>query len=92
MRYRKRPVVIDAVLWTGDNFEEMQEFTGAEIFRAGIGLPHDDNEEGWPGEVYDVLHSTWIKVGVGNYVIKGTLGECYPCDFDVFASIYEEAL
>ena len=27
MRYRKKPVVIDAIQWTGDNYPEVFEFT-----------------------------------------------------------------
>lgn len=32
--------------------------------------------------VYDVLHETWVGVKRGQWVIRGTKGEMYPCDDD----------
>ena len=31
MKYEKRPTTIDAVQWTGDNYDEMVEFVGEEM-------------------------------------------------------------
>lgn len=41
-------------------------------------------------QVYDELHDSWINVEVGNYVIKGTRGEFYPCIESVFLEKYEK--
>lgn len=37
-KYRKRPIVVEAVQWTGDNLSEIQEFT------SGIGLVADSEQ------------------------------------------------
>jgi len=79
-RFRKRPVVIEAVQWTGDNLAELDAFTGLR-FRA----PFQDL-----AQVFDVLHDTWVKVAVGQWVIKGVKGEFYPCDDEVLQATYEE--
>ncbi len=41
-------------------------------------------------QVYDVLHSVWVPFVIGDYIIKGTAGEFYPCKRDVFEAMYEE--
>jgi hypothetical protein len=40
-------------------------------------------------EVYDYLHDTWVGVKAGDYVIRGSKGEFYPCDPGVFHAKYE---
>lgn len=85
-KYRKKPVVIEAVQWTGKNFEELAELIGS-------------LEEGRPERraVYDELDMT-LKIktleGVmaanpGDYIIKGISGELYPCKPDIFDATYE---
>lgn len=80
MKYRKKPVVIEAVQWTGENVKEMKEFlTGADydctknylIIRTLEG-PHYANP--------------------GDYIIKGVHGEFYPCKPDIFVETYEEVI
>ncbi len=39
-------------------------------------------------EVFDELHDTWVKFELGDFIIKGTKGEFYPCKPDVFAQKY----
>jgi hypothetical protein len=91
-RWRKRPVVVDAVQWTGDNLDEIYEFAGCENFdmldeqdRANC----DDPEA--TASVFDKLHSTWVLVYTGQWVIRGIKGEFYPCADDVFRETYEPA-
>lgn len=31
MKYRKKPVVIDAIQWNGLNFKEIEDFAGVDI-------------------------------------------------------------
>lgn len=74
MRYRKRPVVIDAVQWNG-NKDEVKEFYPDCCFDDGL--------------VYiDTLEGT-MKASHGDYIIKGVNGEFYPCKPDVFEKTYE---
>jgi hypothetical protein len=83
----KRPVKVRTREWTGDNVEEMREFCG-DAFR----LVYDQ-----PGgrrigaEVWDKLHTTWIKVYIGHHVVQGVRNEFYPIDGAVLEETYEPA-
>ena len=87
MKYRKKPVVIEAVRWTGKNREEIRAFcTHSAIFTA--------QKQRADGLViaYDLMISTlegMLYASVGDYIIKGVNGELYPCKPDVFAKTYE---
>jgi len=76
MKYRKKPVVIDAIVFTGDNFKECQEFLKG----------HYDNTLKYPNIV--TLEGT-LAVSVGDYIIQGVAGEHYPCKPDIFEATYE---
>jgi hypothetical protein len=89
-RFRTRIVEIDAVRFTGDNYDELAEWTGgnfAEIHEDD--RPYTDDPEA-TGQVYDKLHSTWILVLAGQWIVKGVKGEFYPCDDETFHWKYEE--
>jgi len=75
--YRKKPVVIDALLWTGENFDDVASFMG-------VAAPYFDN-----GYVLiDTLEGT-MKAVPGDWIIKGVKGEFYPVAPDVFEQTYE---
>ena len=89
MKYRKKPVIIEAVQWTGLNLEEIKAFVGDalqyEIFdaawKAGVAAPKVEMKiKTLEGE---------MNVSEGDYVIKGVNGEFYPCKPDVFEKTYE---
>jgi len=79
MKYRKKPVVIDAVQWVGSNFVEIDEF---------ITVPH----ETYPsvGEVKIPTLEGLMLASTGDYIIKGVQGEFYPCKPDIFEKTYDE--
>ena len=79
--YRKRPVVVEAVQWTGNNHAEMCEFIDPEVFEI---IPH-------VGLVIQTLEGDH-HASPGDYIIKGVNGEFYPCKPDIFAKTYEAAL
>ena len=94
MKYRKKPVVVEAVQWNGFNLEEIKEFVGDsliyEIFDAAWG---DDKD-------IPIITPT-IYMGIktlggthicskGDYIIKGVQGEFYPCKPDIFEQTYEQ--
>jgi hypothetical protein len=90
-KFTHKPTVIEAVRWTGDNLGEVYELAGCERFRPvdDKGRPGDDPEIA--AEVYDRLHSTWIGVKTGQWVAKGTKGELWPIDDEVFRTTYDPA-
>ena len=80
MKYRKKPVVIEAVQWTGENHAEMCEFIDPEVFEI---IPR-------VGLVIHTLEGDH-HASPGDYIIKGVNGEFYPCKPDIFAKTYESA-
>lgn len=93
-KYRKKPVVIEAVQWNGDNELELKEFVGENLIIDLIREPLI-TENGiipkWVELKIKTLEGT-MDVSNGDYVIKGIKGEFYPCKPDIFESSYEEVL
>lgn len=83
MKYRKKPVVIEAVRWTGDNGKEIEAFCGADVMFGTIYEPDPVSAA--------CIHTLEGKMYArpGDYIIKGVNGEFYPCKPDVFAKTYE---
>lgn len=80
-RYRKRPVVIEAVQFTGENYDDIIEFTGKQ---AMIGLP---TGEGDGCMTIPTLEGPMVA-SPGDYIICGIAGEFYPCKPDIFEGSY----
>ena len=76
--YRKKPVTVEAIQWTGENHAEMCEFIDPEMFEI---IPR-------VGLVIHTLEGNH-HASPGDYIIKGVNGEYYPCKPDIFAKTYE---
>lgn len=93
MKYRKKPVIVDAIEWTGANHGVMYDFlTGFEqrngpIQTSGANF-HIDHKRVNGGLVIKTLEGEHIA-SIGDYIIKGVKGEFYPCKPDVFKATYE---
>lgn len=78
-KYRKKPVVIEAIQWNGSNaFEIWNDFED---------IPIRLKEEGTL--LISTLEGDHIA-SIGDYIIKGIKGEFYPCKPDIFEETYEE--
>ncbi|MFE6634699.1 hypothetical protein ACFVFT_14820 [Streptomyces tendae] len=86
-RYRKRPVEVDTIQWTGSNEAELVAFTGNRFEALDPEDRADDPEI--TAQVLDVLHSTWVGVKNGQHIVRGVKGEYYPIAEDVLAETYE---
>ena len=89
-RFRTKIVEIDAMQFDGENYAELQEWTDDKFFHVVKDDRRDDPE--CIAEVFDVLHSTWIGVKKGQWIVRGALGEFYPCDNETFHWKYEEVV
>lgn len=78
MKYRKKPAVVEAVLWNGDNYKEVIDFTENKIWFDELGNIWIATLEG------DMIAKKW------DYIIKGVQGEFYPCKPDIFKETYEK--
>lgn len=79
-KYRKKPVVIDAIQFNGWNFGEIQDW----MFNyKGI----------YPSCYKDTMIINTLEgdmvANVGDFIIKGVNGEFYPCKPDIFKKTYE---
>lgn len=87
MKYRKKPVVIEAVRWTGENREEIRNFCKHGAFFTPAVQDTEGHTTKW-SLVIDTLEGV-MYAEIGDYIIKGVNGEFYPCKPDVFAKTYE---
>jgi hypothetical protein len=81
MRFRKKPVVIDAVRFNGTNHDEIADFCAPQPVKVGGG--------------YTLLIPTLegeMTASKGDWVIKGVKGEFYPCKPEIFDATYEREM
>lgn len=81
--FRKKPLVVIAIQLTADNALDITEWSGG----AAVGLVHVGT-----GEYFGVTISTpegEMRAEVGDWIIKGVMGEFYPCKADIFSATYE---
>ena len=94
-KYRKLPVVIEAVQLRWDTWREICEFVSNEYFDGGCYLDEDGNtieEEGKTSNRIGLKIKTLegeMLATAGDYIIKGVNGEFYPCKPDIFEKTYE---
>jgi hypothetical protein len=85
-RFRKKPVVIEAMQFSGEN--------GGDITAWATKYSTADTE---PVEIglggYLIIHTLEGRMRVSplDWVIKGVQGEFYPCKPDIFEATYEPA-
>jgi len=88
-RYRKNPVEVDTIQWTGSNEQELVKFTGHRF--EAISAEHRAEKPDITAQVYDKLHDTWVGVKTGQHIVRGVQGEFYPIAEDVLAETYTPA-
>lgn len=92
-KYRKKPVVVEAVRWTGSNLEEIRNFVGSDLIEECVELFDIKRtlKEMLVDIAIDTLEGT-MRVDYGDYIIKGVNNELYPCKPDIFLATYEEVI
>ena len=78
MKYRKKPVVIEAIQWTGKNPLEISAWANKRFSRTRDNYLIIETLEG----------SHYAKKG--DWIIKGVKGEFYPCKPNIFEMTYEK--
>lgn len=87
MNFRKRPVIIEAVQYTGHNGDELRSWSGGAVVNSPVLEPTEENPSGAYVQI-ETLEGVMVGL-VGDWVIKGVQGEFYPCKPDIFAMTYE---
>lgn len=83
MKYRKKPVVIEAVQFI-DSGEVLSDLSA--LMKDTIRVDYADADN--PVLKIETLEGT-MTANVGDYIIKGIQGEFYPCKPDIFETTYE---
>ena len=82
MRYRKKPVEIKAMRWTGDNYEGLSTWVGDHVKL--LDPPSDNGTL----KLFVKANATWLPIAVGEWVAMDRHG-FYPIKDDVFLESYE---
>ena len=77
-KYKKKPIVIEAIQLTEDNQQEVFDFCEGKAFLTVDNTLYIPTLEG-------------KMIGrIGDYIVKGVNGELYPCKPDIFEKTYDE--
>jgi hypothetical protein len=90
MQYRKKPVVIDALLFTYPPTPEFKKFLGSSMGKLSKARHPSAKGEMEIGTLEDGSELKVIHIATeGDYVIKGVEGEFYACKPEIFHKTYE---
>lgn len=88
LKYRKKPVVIEAVQFRGSSTSAQAIMSW---MKSGVYLKRrdfDSTEIGTEIMEIETLEGTH-QASQGDFIIKGIKGEFYPCKPDIFEATYE---
>jgi len=77
MKFRRKPAVIEAIQWNGENIKEILEFADSSFI----------DKDSYTLKI-KTLEGTWIAHR-GDWIMKDINGEFYPCKPDIFEKTYE---
>lgn len=80
MRFRKKPVEVEALRYTGDNYEEISWYLG-----------YEPEKLNYPVGIRILTLEGSHIASPGDWIIKGVKGEFYPCKPDIFKETYVPA-
>lgn len=84
-KYRKRPIVIEAVEWTGDNYDEIKDFLGKKLVGESM-VGEEVITLTIDGDVFD----GWSYANRGDMVIKEHDGDCYAMTKEIFRENFDK--
>lgn len=77
MKYKKRPLVVDAIRFNGANHAEIEKFCAPHKIGMSLSTLSIPSNHGS------------VIAEAGDWIIKGLGGEVYPCKADIFQQTYE---
>jgi hypothetical protein len=81
MKYRKKPVVIEAIQFTDETKDQCFNFVRCNHYA-------EFGKDGSPVLRIQTLEGD-MTASIGDYIIKGVNGEFYPCKPDIFEKTYD---
>lgn len=95
MKYRKKPVVIEAFKYDGDFQDKDGKYYipqwGVDAYKKGVLFFKSLDTLGHPCALFVKTLEGDMKASVGDYIIQGVNGELYPCKPDIFEKTYESS-
>lgn len=101
MKYRKKPVIIEAIQYTAPIYSNIKEFIesfGHDPSEIITKVWENSNEHrsvanisGRSSLAIKTLEGN-MKFGHGDWIIRGVNGEYYPCKPDIFEKTYEKVV
>ena len=93
MKYKKKPVIIDAIQVRARNFDRICDFMGCTPEQY-LNPMYDidefgDSRDPYLGVYVETLEGKMLA-NIGDMIIKGVNGEFYPCKPDIFNKTYEK--
>lgn len=79
MKFRKKPVVIDAIKYTGKNGSNILHWMFPDI-----------EQDAEANKLTIRTLEGEMNVSIGDWVIRGVEGEFYPCKPNIFKKTYEK--
>lgn len=89
-KFRKLPVEVQAIQWTGSNPAAVRAFTGEHCPHPNGGTHMVFTVQSGHGELFVAANNAWVDIEIGEWVIRDARG-FYPCKPDIFAVTYEES-
>lgn len=89
-KYRKRPLVVDAIQWTGDNKAEVLDFV--EGFDRDGDAPFGGftvDYETASATLWVEANKSWLPIEKGEWILRDAKGY-YPCKDDIFRATYDK--
>lgn len=83
-KFRKKPVVIEAIQWRIVNHEQIKSFLG-DAYQANLNQHSGKDNYIRIGTLEGVMDAA-----PGDWIIRGVQGEFYPCKPDIFEATYEQ--
>lgn len=87
-RFRKRPIVVEAIQWTRESHEDVRAFLGTDYG----GLTGEADPDNRTRRVYRLSIRTpegWVLADDGDWIIRGVAGEHYACKPAIFDATFE---
>jgi hypothetical protein len=88
-RYRKRPVVVEAIQWRPDQYPDVGVTIGW-LMANGVDFHHPSGTGDTTTLAIRTLEGEMVAQP-GDWIIRGVKGEFYPCKHDIFETTYEPA-
>lgn len=89
MRVRKKPIEVEAMLWTGNNLGEIKRFVGDSLVVEYAEIATLTEKRTVISGISIKTLEGELQASVGDYIIKGVQGEFYPCKPDIFKGTYD---